>query len=165
MMAGAFYELKAAGWDVETISEASKEKIYEQDMFSLSDEILIFAEKYRRVLRLAKTDIKLTDTSLRQSAYYAEGKFGTLGEQFFRSVADSFDNIYIIVDRVHAYVPKGRMTDPSDADKAGRAIIEDIKASGAPVITVDGHKDSLVDIYRFIAEQAMQRGLLSSHAA
>ncbi|MFZ3584933.1 hypothetical protein ACOI1H_22700 [Loktanella sp. DJP18] len=162
MMAGAFFELKAAGWDVETISEASKEKIYEKDLFSLSDEILIFAEKYRRVLRLAGTDIKLTDTSLRQSAYYAEGKFGPIGEQFFRNVADGFDNIYIIVDRVHPYIPKGRMQDPSDADKAGVEIISDIMSSGSPVITVDGHRTSLEAIIAFITEQAQLRGLASA---
>jgi len=163
MMAGAFFELKAGGWDVETIAEASKEKIYENDAFSLSDEILSFSEKYRRVLRLGSADIQLTDTSLRQSAYYAEGKFGATGEKFFREVAEKFDNVYIIVERAHAYVPKGRMQSAADADTAGDAIIADIKTSGATYIVVPGDRSALAAIVAFIEEQARLRGMTPGH--
>lgn len=156
MMAGTYFEMKIAGWDVECIHEVSKERILENDQFSLSNEVLIFAEKLRRALRLNNIDVALTDCSLRQSAYYAEGQFGPLGEQFFRQVSESFDNIYIIVDRIHAYVPEGRM-DEASADIAGRTIIEDIKRSGTPYIVVPGHRDALPAILEFIASEAEKR--------
>jgi len=157
MMAGAYFEMKISGWDVECIHEVSKERILENDQFTLSNEILMFAEKLRRALRLNNIDIALTDCSLRQSAYYAEGQFGCLGEQFFREVSDKFDNIYVIVDRTHAYVPEGRMDEVS-ADIAGRTIIEDIKSSGAAYIEVSGHRLSLPDILSFIENEAHSRG-------
>lgn len=157
MMAGAYFEMKIAGWDVECIHEASKERILENDQFTLSNEILLFAEKLRRALRLNNIDVALTDCSLRQSAYYAEGQFGLLGEQFFREVSESFDNIYVIVDRTHAYVPEGRM-DEHSADLAGEAIVADIKATDAPCIVVPGHRSSLPEILAFIEAEAHRRG-------
>lgn len=157
MMAGIYFEMKVAGWDVECIHEVSKERILENDQFSLSNEILMFAEKLRRALRLKKIDVALTDCSLRQSAYYAEGQFGALGETFFREVSEGFDNIYVIVERTHDYVPEGRM-DEISADVAGRTIIADIKASGRPYVVVPGRRDALPGILAFIAAQAALRG-------
>jgi len=157
MMAGTYFEMKVAGWDVECIHEVSKEKILENDQFSLSNEVLMFAEKLRRALRLKRIDVALTDCSLRQSAYYAEGQFGTVGEVFFRQVAESFDNIYIIVERVHPYIPEGRM-DESAAARAGETIEAEIRASGAPFLSVPGCRAALPDIVSFIEGEAARRG-------
>jgi hypothetical protein len=157
MMAGIYFEMKISGWDVECIHEVSKERILENDQFSLSNEILMFAEKLRRALRLKKIDVALTDCSLRQSAYYAEGQFGALGETFFREVSEGFDNIYVIVERTHAYVPEGRM-DETAAEVAGDTIVEDIKSSGKPYIVVPGKRIALEEILAFIEREASARG-------
>jgi len=158
LMAGTYFEMKVAGWDVECIHEVSKERILENDQFSLSNEILMFAEKLRRALRLKNIDVALTDCSLRQSAYYAKGQFGALGETFFRDVSEGFDNIYVIVERNHAYVPQGRM-DEASADIAGDTIIADIKAAGKPYTEVSGSRDSLGYVLAFIEAQAQARAI------
>lgn len=164
MMSGIYFEMKIEGWDVECIHEVSKERILENDQFSLSNEILMFAEKLRRALRLKKIDVALTDCSLRQSAYYAKGQFGEMGEAFFREVAEDFDNIYVIVERNHAYVPHGRM-DEASAEDAGETIIADIKSSGKPYIVVPGRREALKEILKFIEAEAAKRTLAARFAS
>ena len=49
LAAGVFRELKALSMDVELVIEYTKELHRRQDYWTLSDEMLVFSEKYRRI--------------------------------------------------------------------------------------------------------------------
>ena len=60
--AGLFYRLKMRKWNVELVTEYTKELILTNDQWALADELVVFSEKYRRIKKLEKVDIVITDT-------------------------------------------------------------------------------------------------------
>ena len=158
MAAGLFHSLKTRSWNVELVTEYTKELILTGDQWKLADELLVFSEKYRRIRQLEKVDIVITDSPLINSIVYGERQFGPAGGAFFEKVADSFDSIYFAVRRVSAYVPYGRMPDEEDAEKAGRAIIQHLERITSDWGWIDGHDRALPELTQKVESAARDRG-------
>lgn len=158
--AGLFYGLKTSGFTVEMVTEYSKELWIAGDTKTLSDELLVFSEKYRRIARMRNVDIVLSDSPLINSVVYGGDQFGAEAKAFYARVAEEFDNIYIIIDRQVDYVTFGRNPDETSAKACGSAIVALIERGGCPRIRVPGLASSGPAIARFVVEQAALRGIV-----
>lgn len=159
MAAGLFHRLKTRHWNCEIITEYTKELILTDDTWSLSDELLVFAEKYRRITRLRKVDLVITDSPLINSVVYGADQFGPSAPAFYEAVARSFDSLYFAVERTQDYIPLGRMPDADAADAAGRTIIGHLSRLGVPLWHVKGTDAALPQLVDVVEAQARQRGL------
>lgn len=159
MAAGLFHRLKTRHWNVELVTEYTKELVLTQDNWSLSDELLVFAEKYRRIKKLESVDLVITDSPLINSVVYDNAQFGPASSAFYEAVSRQFDNLYFAVDRVSPYIPLGRMPDADAADAAGREIITHLQRIGAPLWHVRGVDASLPHIVDTVENEARKRGL------
>ena len=157
--AGLFYELKTTGFDVEMVTEYSKELLIAGDTATLSDELQVFAEKYRRIKRMEDVDIVLTDSPLINSIVYGGEQFGGEGPDFYRRVASRFDSIFVIVRRTEPYVPVARLPDAESARAAGDRLIAEIELLDPPRISVTGVRENLGRIADFVRQHAASRGI------
>jgi len=159
MAAGLFHQLKTRHWNVELVTEYTKELLLTQDTWSLSDELLIFTEKYRRIKKLESVDLVITDSPLINSVIYDNDQFGPAAGALYEAVARSFDSLYFAVDRVSPYIPVGRMPDADAADQAGEAIVSHLRRLNAPLYRVKGTDAAIPHILDVIESQARSRGL------
>lgn len=159
MAAGLFHQLKTRQWNVELVTEYTKELILTGDQWSLADELLVFSEKYRRIKKHESVDIVITDSPLINSVVYGDTQFGPTAGAFYRAVADNFDNIYFAIRRVVPYIPLGRMPDEDAAAQAGQTIIDIVGESGALLWVVEGRDSAISELVRVVEDQARQRGL------
>ena len=138
LAAGLFYGMKSRKFNVELVTEYTKDMIYEGHSFVLDDELLLFSEKYKRIKRLSESvDWVITDSPLLNSLFYSTD-FGTIGDAFFRSVAERFDNCYVLVRRVVPYVAHGRMHSEEESDKVADDIRRWLDANGISYLEVAG---------------------------
>lgn len=158
MAAGVFHALKKSAWNVELITEYTKELIFQNDQWSLSDELLVFSEKYKRIKRMQDVDIVITDSSLINSVVYGKLQFGSVGSDFFMHISKSFDSLYFVVEPKTKYIPFGRMPDENMAKAAGDEIIKLLKDVSSPVWTVPGDDSSMEGIVKLIEGSASVKG-------
>jgi len=156
--AGAFFELKCQGWNVELITEYTKELIIKGDADTLADELLVFAEKYRRVAMMKDVDIVITDSPLLNSVIYGGAQFGDAAVSFYKEVAASFDNLYFFLNRKGEYVPFGRMSDEADAQEHGQALFEMMFDEGIGLKIFDNVGGAMTPIVDTIKTEAKKRG-------
>jgi len=159
--AGAFFELKRQGWNVELITEYTKELIIRGDTHTLSDELLVFAEKYRRVAQMKDVDIVITDSPLLNSVIYGGGQFGESAEDFYYSVADSFDNLYFFLETSRDYVAFGRMPDKEGAEDKGMKLLQLIQTHGIPYHKRGTTGQDMTQIVDTIKTEAKKSGYVS----
>jgi nicotinamide riboside kinase len=159
MAAGLFHALKARSYNCELVTEYTKELILTEDRWTLSDELIVFAEKYRRVRRLEKVDIVITDSPLINSIVYGHSQFGPSGGAFFESVAGRFDNIYFAIKRVVPYIPFGRMPDETAAGRAGEEIVSHLNRITKDWQWIDGSDDGLPLLVSAVESAATDRGI------
>lgn len=157
---GVFNLLKRRRWNVELITEYTKELIMQNDQWSLSDELIVFTEKYTRIKRMEKVDIVITDSPLINSVIYGKSQFGDIGSVFFESVSKKFDSVYFIVEPISKYIPIGRMPDENEAKISGKEIIDIIHKLNEPVYKVDGDEFGQYNAANIIESEAKKRGLL-----
>lgn len=157
LAAGVFHVLKTRSWNVELVIEYTKELNHQRNFWTMSDELLVFAEKYKRIKKFADVDIVITDSPLQCSMHYGGEQFGQAGFDFFKYVSDNvFDSIYFVMPDPKKYVPVGRLTDVRDAKRAGDAITSYIRQSPWPVwdLTNDvDHVKYVVDVVETVAQQ------------
>lgn len=159
MAAGLFHALKSRHWNCELVTEFTKELVLTEDRWTLSDELIVFAEKYRRIRRLERVDVVITDSPLINSIVYGREQFGPEGGAFFESIAKRFDSAYFAVKRVSPYVPYGRMPDEASAAKAGEEIIKRLDQVTNDWVWVDGSDEGLPKLISAVEKAAYVRNL------
>lgn len=159
MAAGVYHRLKTAHWNVELVTEYTKELILTGDHWSLSDELLVFTQKYKRIKKMSNVDIVITDSPLLNSVLYGREQFGTVGGEFFAATAMKFDSIYFNVERQAAYVPVGRIADEKMADQAGVKLLDILKLLDIPYTSVHGHDEAIATVVMQIENETYKRGI------
>jgi hypothetical protein len=107
--AGVFSKLKLAGVNCEMALEYAKDKVWENSLDVLNDQIYVFGKQLHRINRLKdKVDVIITDSPLLLSIIYncEENKI------FDALVIDQFhrlDNLNYYVVRDDSFNPKGRV--------------------------------------------------------
>lgn len=106
--AGLFFEMKAAGYKVELVTEYAKDKVYEGHLGCLEDQIYIFAKQQRRLNRLiGEVDWAITDSPLLLSILYNKD----LSDNFNKVVLEQYNrynNYNFYINRIKEYKSYGR---------------------------------------------------------
>ena len=128
LMSMVFAKLKERGIDAETVTEFTKELIWDDAFGKTADETYIYAEQHHRMFRLRdKVDVIVTDRPLLLTVFY-NNKYGggQFGEELNALVMKdfmSYDNINFLLKRVNKYNPHGRVQTESESDE----LYEDMK--------------------------------------
>lgn len=128
--AGLFYAMKRQGLSVELVTEYAKEKVYENALEIMSDQLYLLAKQNRKLERLRdKVDYCITDSPLLLCAYYGKN-YGLHPEivcPLAHQVFETYDNLIIFLKRTKPFDPRGRLGSERSALEADVAIREMLK--------------------------------------
>lgn len=106
--AGLFYKLKQMGIDCEMALEFAKDKVWEESLMTLNDQIYIFGKQYHKLWRLNnKVDVIITDSPLLVSLYYNKEESKYFND-FVVEQYNKFNNILYFINRPDDYQTNGR---------------------------------------------------------
>jgi hypothetical protein len=118
--AGTFFLMKANRIECELVQEYAKDKTYEENWSTLSDQFYVIAKQSHRLQRLlGRVDWIITDSPLPLGIMFAQGPFKEPWfEDAIMSLYDTYENIDVRIDRVKVYERYGR----SQTEEEARAI-------------------------------------------
>lgn len=97
--AGLFYALKTKGYDCEMVLEFAKDKVWEETVKTLDDQIYIFGKQYHKIWYLNnKVDYIITDSPLLLSSYYNQIESDYFND-FIIEQFNRFDNLTFFIKR------------------------------------------------------------------
>lgn len=106
---GIFYQLKKLGVNCELALEFAKDKVWEESLKILDDQLYVFGKQYHRLFRLnGKVDVIITDSPLLVSILYNKAP----SEYFDKLVVEqyhTFNNLLFFIDRAETYQTEGRL--------------------------------------------------------
>tara|TARA_A100000171_G_C2140369_1_gene154942 strand:- start:12252 stop:12770 length:519 start_codon:yes stop_codon:yes gene_type:complete len=116
--AGIFFEMKRAGYLVELVTEYAKELVWQNDTYTLDNQLYILAKQENRLRKLVgKVDYVVTDCPLLMAEFYL--KRGAVDASAVRSVCldmfNTYDNINYFLVRDKKYVQHGRLHTEAEA--------------------------------------------------
>lgn len=128
-MAGVFSELKWRGVNCEMAPEFAKEKVWEESLKILGNQIYVFGKQLHAIHRLiGKVEVIITDSPLLLSIVYGKNE----GEAFKNLVLDvhhRFNNFNIFLKRKKKYNPSGRLQTEKEAKDKDKEIVNLLKAN------------------------------------
>ena len=108
--AGTFCELKQQGINCELVTEYAKDRVWDNHLDCLDDQIYMFGKQFHRIKRLiGKVDVIVTDAPLIMSIYYGANNTPVSFRQLVLDMHRSFDNLNIFLKRSKPYNPSGRL--------------------------------------------------------
>ena len=106
---GIFYQLKKLGINCELALEFAKDKVWEESIKILDDQLYVFGKQYHKLFRLnGKVDVIITDSPLLISILYNK----TPSEYFDKLVLEqyhTFNNLLFFINRAENYQTEGRL--------------------------------------------------------
>lgn len=112
---GIFYKLKQSGINCELALEFAKDKVWEDSIKVLDDQLYIFGKQYHKLFRLKdKVDVIITDSPLLVSILYNK----TPSKYFDDLVVEqynTFNNMLFFINRPDTYQTEGRLQTANDA--------------------------------------------------
>lgn len=127
LMAQIYSQLKILGIEAEMAPEFAKEKVWEESLKVLDDQIYVFGKQLHKMNRLmGKVEVVICDSPLLFSIVYDQ----TGNETFAKLVAQQhggFKNLNFWINRSTTYVPQGRNQTEEEAkelDKVIREVLE-----------------------------------------
>ena len=113
-----FSQLKMLGINAELVTEFAKDKVWENSIDVLDDQIYVFGKQHHRISRCAdKVDVIITDSPLLLSAIYNKSEL--LGEEFndlVEKIFKSYNSINYFITRDKPYNPIGRLQTEEESD-------------------------------------------------
>jgi nicotinamide riboside kinase len=115
IMAGIFSELKWMGINCEMGPEYAKEKVWEESLKILNNQIYVFGKQLHTLIRVVdKVDVVITDSPLLLSLVYGDNECEHF-KKLVLDVYDRFNNLDIFLTRVKKYNPSGRLQTKEEA--------------------------------------------------
>jgi nicotinamide riboside kinase len=109
MCAGTYAKLKRAGVNCEMAPEYAKDKVWEENLKVLENQIYMFGTQYHRIFVLHdKVDVILTDCPLFLALHYSKNLEPEYA-QFMLSVFNRYTNLNYFLSRTVKYDPRGRV--------------------------------------------------------
>ena len=121
---GIFYELKKRGYECELSPEFAKDKVWEDSLRTLDDQIYIFGKQYHRIWRLiGKVEYIICDSPLLNSVIY-----DSTDNQYLKGLVVSefkkMNNINVFIERGNVFVQNGRNQDEEESKHIDSKIID-----------------------------------------
>jgi len=153
--AGLFWKMKEQGYSVELINEFPKQIVWEKHFSLLSDQLYIFANQNRQVLRLeGQVDYCITDSpTLLSIAYkdaYSASPYTDALDQLVLESYERNENINFYMERPQSYDTTGRAQNEEESiriDKKIRCILhtENIKYKSLNFLTQVNILDDMLE--------------------
>lgn len=136
LAAGLFYHLKCLGYTCEMALEFAKDKVWEESVKTLDDQIYIFGKQFHKIWRLnGKVDIIVTDSPLFISTYYDK----TDSKYFQKLVVEQFNkfnNLTYFIERGENYEENGRLQTLEESIGIDKALITLLKDNNIQYETI-----------------------------
>ena len=98
LAAGSFYELKLAGYNAELITEYAKEKVWTEDVFTLSNQAYVTIKQYYMQDRPhGKVDCIVTDSPILLGAFYQRKGCTKSFVPYILELFNSYKNLNIML--------------------------------------------------------------------
>jgi nicotinamide riboside kinase len=121
---GIFYQLKKLGINCELALEFAKDKVWEESIKILDDQLYVFGKQYHKLFRLnGKVDVIITDSPLLISILYNK----TPSEYFDKLVVEqyhTFNNLLFFINRAENYQTEGRLQTKEESEGLDNIIKE-----------------------------------------
>ena len=140
-MAGIFAELKWMGVNCEMAPEFAKEKVWEESLAVLGNQIYVFGKQLHTIHRLIdKVDVIVTDSPLLLSLIY--GNEGDAFKNLVLDVQNRFDNYNVFLTRIKEYNPAGRLQNEDEAKEIDSRIKSMLATNNVYFSIVEGNKNA-----------------------
>jgi hypothetical protein len=141
--AGVFYRLKSLGINAELATEYAKDKVWEDSIAVLENQIYIFGKQHHRLFRLCgKVDVIVTDSPILLSIVYDKSKneiFKELVLQEFKK----FKSMTYFLERVKPYMTKGRTQTEEEAMEVDADVKSMLDSCEVPYSVLNGDEKSV----------------------
>lgn len=122
--AGLFCELKQEGINCELVTEYAKDRVWDNHLACLDDQLYVFGKQYHRIHRLLdKVEVVVTDAPLILSAYYGATNTPDSFKQLVLDIHGGLTNYNVFLQRVKEYNPSGRL----QTEEGAKAIDVELK--------------------------------------
>lgn len=129
---GIFYQLKKLGINCELALEFAKDKVWEESIKILDDQLYVFGKQYHKLFRLnGKVDVIITDSPLLISILYNK----TPSEYFDKLVLEqyhTFNNLLFFINRAENYQTEGRLQTKEESEGLDNIIKEILQDNNIP---------------------------------
>ena len=129
---GIFYQLKKLGINCELALEFAKDKVWEESIKILDDQLYVFGKQYHKLFRLnGKVDVIITDSPLLISILYNK----TPSEYFDKLVIEqyhTFNNLLFFINRAENYQTEGRLQTKEESEGLDNIIKEILQDNNIP---------------------------------
>jgi hypothetical protein len=157
--AGVFYKLKSMDINCELVTEYAKEKVWDNHLSILDDQLYLISHQFHKLFRLVgQVEVAITDAPFPLSWYYnnkelSQGKMGACMDDLIQCCYDWFDNYNYFVVREKKFNPKGRIHNEIESKEIDAAMRKILAAKNIPYKQIIG-KDKAVD---FVVSDYLQQ--------
>lgn len=138
-----FGELKKRGINCEMALEYAKDKVWEESLKTLDDQIYIFGKQLHKLWRLKdKVDVIITDSPLLMSMLYDKENSSPFRALILEQYK-KFDNMDFFIERSTSYEQSGRLQTKEEAEALDAKLLSIISIYGEINIV---NKDDAVDM-------------------
>lgn len=159
--AGTFFKLKSKHINAELVTEFAKDKVWEDSLSVLANQIYIFANQHQRIFRcLDKVDVIVTDSPVNLGLIYGTMYGNHLSEPLEQLIRYEFQrnhNLNIVLERTSAYDSRGRVQTYDEAITVDDRIIDILEQDKLSFVRIPADADAPDRISSLIID------ILSSH--
>jgi hypothetical protein len=148
--AGVFSKLKLKGINCELSTEFAKDKVWEESLRVLEDQIYILGKQHHKLFRLKdKVDVIVTDSPLFLCSYYGNNH-GIHFHKLVEQVYHSFNNVTVFIQRDKPYNPAGRTQTEEEAREIDRQLKSLMDSFGIEFSTMLGNEQTITQLADYI---------------
>lgn len=153
MAATVFSQLKWNGINCELVTEYAKDKVWENSIHILDNQLYIFAKQYHKMYRLRdKVDVIITDSPLLLSLIYGDQKSKAFNDLVIEKFHE-FDNLNYRLQRRKSYMTQGRMQTEDEAKQIDAQISMMLTKNSIDHIETAGIEENADKITQFILQK------------
>lgn len=148
-----FAYMKKAGYNVELVTEAIKDFIWENRTTIYSDQLYILAKQNRRIQRLiGKVDYIVSDSPILLGLIYTDPSYYKTFSNFVKELWDSYDNTNILLSRSFEYQPLGRNQTEAEAIEIDKKVKDFLDNNGIEYLSVVNSENRLKEIKDYLCK-------------
>lgn len=153
--AGLFYLMKRHQYNAELVQEVAKHLVWAERYKSLDDQLYVFAKQNDRLHTLkGKVDYAISDSPLILSGLYMPAHYPASFAAMVLDIFNLYDNLNIVLRRIHPFQPEGRIHTEEQADAIGRRIVRYLDEHNIPYVTLDANAEAPEKILALVRDTA-----------